>query len=189
VTDEELFGRYVAGEKEALADLVERYERPLYNFLFHLVGDRALAEDLFQEVFLRVHVHRGRFRRDARFRTWLYTIGLNLARDVMRKRVRRPSLASLESALEGEPSLVATLSADEPGPCANAERAERAEELKQAVAALPANLKSVLVMGYYGGVPYRDIARALKLPLGTVKSRMHQAVMRLGSCMKRKHTA
>src|ERR1041384_3626079 len=90
-TDEALLTAYRQGDKEAFAELVERYERELFHFLIRFLGDRAAAEDVFQESFLQVHQSPGQFDPSRRFRPWLFTIAANKARDLMRSQARRPT--------------------------------------------------------------------------------------------------
>src|SRR5258705_11212793 len=91
ITDEQLLDSYRQGNKPAFAQLVERYQRELFHFLVRFLGDRAAAEDVFQETFLQVHQSAGQFDPTRRFRPWLFTIAANKARDLMRSQARRPT--------------------------------------------------------------------------------------------------
>src|SRR6266700_3099642 len=90
-TDEELLSEYRHGERPSFAALVERYQRELFHFLVRFLGDRAAAEDVFQETFLQVHQSAEQFDLQRRFRPWLFTIAANKARDLMRSQARRPT--------------------------------------------------------------------------------------------------
>src|SRR5437879_2698722 len=90
-TDEQLLEAYRFGEKTSFSQLVERYQRELFHFLVRFLGDRAAAEDVFQETFLQVHQSAGQFDPQRRFRPWLFTIAANKARDLMRSQSRRPT--------------------------------------------------------------------------------------------------
>src|SRR3954466_15020308 len=91
VTDEMLLAAYRRGDRSAFAKLVERYQRELFHFLIRFLGDRAAAEDIFQEAFLQVHQSADQFDPERRFRPWLFTIAANKARDLMRSQARRPT--------------------------------------------------------------------------------------------------
>src|SRR3954452_21539315 len=90
-TDEELLAAYRDGDRLSFATLVERYQRELFHFLVRFLGDRAAAEDIFQETFLQVHQSAAQFDPERRFRPWLFTIAANKARDLMRSQSRRPT--------------------------------------------------------------------------------------------------
>src|SRR5262247_3238337 len=81
---------FLGGEERAFQELVERYQTRLLNFVYRIIGDRERAEDLVQEVFIRVHRHLGRFDRSKKFSTWIYTIASNLAKNELRNRSRNP---------------------------------------------------------------------------------------------------
>src|SRR5678815_3094560 len=90
-TDEQLLEDYRHGNSRSFSDLVSRYERELYHFLVRFLGDRAAAEDVFQETFLQVHQSADQFDLQRRFRPWLFTIAANKARDLIRSQARRPT--------------------------------------------------------------------------------------------------
>src|SRR5256885_13064968 len=90
-SDEDLLAAYRHGDRGSFAKLVERYQRELFHFLVRFLGDRAAAEDVFQESFLQVHQSAGQFDLQRRFRPWLFTIAANKARDLMRSQARRPT--------------------------------------------------------------------------------------------------
>ncbi len=177
LTDEALMSRAQSGDTGAFEVLVRRYETPLFNYIRRTTGSAADAEDLFQETFLRVYQHRERFRRGAPVRPWVYQIATNLCRDVLRKRRRRPQV-SLDAAspTANGTSLMDTAKANDPAPSAVAGAHELGERLERALARLSVKHRSVFLMARYDGMPYEDIARALRIPVGTVKSRMNKAV-------------
>src|SRR4051812_5021886 len=90
-TDEQLLSAYRSGDKASFSNLVTRYQRELFHFLIRFLGDRAAAEDVFQEAFLQVHQSADQFDLQRRFRPWLFTIAANKARDLMRSQARRPT--------------------------------------------------------------------------------------------------
>ncbi|HUW61387.1 MAG TPA: sigma-70 family RNA polymerase sigma factor [Candidatus Bathyarchaeia archaeon] len=176
--DAVLVDRARSGDADAFAALVRRYERPLYAYARRMLRSADEAEDVFQETFLRVHLHLDRFREGAPFRPWLYQIATNLCRDRQRWWRRRPQV-SLDSARGGQPdapTYADTLAAPDPGPDRLAREAEAAERLENAVARLPVKQRAVFLMARYDGLSYDEISKILSIPVGTVKSRMNTAV-------------
>lgn len=161
--------------------LVRRYEPRLFNYARRILGSAADAEDVFQETFLRVYAHRHRFRAGALFRPWVYRIATNLCRDVLRKRKRRPTI-SLDSPGAGDSDsrgLGERMASGAPTPAEAAVGSETQARLASAVEALPLKQRTVFVMARYDELPYAEIARTLRIPVGTVKSRMNAAVNKL----------
>jgi len=164
------------GDGLAFERLVKRYEHRLYNYIRRMVGSSADAEDLFQETFLRVFRHLNRFRTSARLRPWLYRIATNLCRDHLRRRHRRPAL-SLDASVGGNGAALAdTVAVPNPGPEEWARERELAGHIEAAIGRLSVKHRSVFVMARYEGMAYDEIGRALRIPVGTVKSRMSHAV-------------
>jgi RNA polymerase sigma-70 factor (ECF subfamily) len=178
--DEELLLRFRRGDEAAFEALVRRYERELYGYLRRYLGDDSLAEDVFQNTFLKVYLVRGRYEPGRPVRPWLYTIATRQAIDALRRQGRhqgarlegRESADDLGTLLDGLPSPA-------PGPLDHASAAERRELVRGAVEGLPDFLRQVLVLAYYQGLKYQEIADVLSIPVGTVKSRLHAALVRL----------
>ncbi len=166
-----------AGDAASFEALARRYEKRLFNYALRMLGNAQDAEDVFQDTLLRLHRHRGRYREGAPLRPWLYRIATNLCRDHLRRRMRR-SWVSLDApaAAEGGAALGDLLPAAGPGADAGAREAETGERLAAAVAALPVKHRTVFLMARYEELPYAEIAKALRIPVGTVKSRMNKAV-------------
>jgi RNA polymerase sigma-70 factor (ECF subfamily) len=164
-------------------ELVSRYQRELYNYLRRFLGDAVLAEDVFQTTFLQVHVKRELFESGRKFRPWLYTIATNQAIDAQRRnrRHRRLSLdQARRSSGEALPALMEVVASGEAGPAEEAEFGERAQWVREAVDKLPDPLQSAVRLVYFRGMKYRDAAKVMSVPVGTVKSRLHSAIQRLG---------
>jgi RNA polymerase sigma-70 factor (ECF subfamily) len=181
--DEELLARFQNGEAEAFGALVRRYERELYGYLRRYLGDGSLAEDVFQNTFLQLYVKSGQYQPGRPVRPWLYTIATHQAVDALRRGGRRPAV-SLEQAGEGngdgEPSsLAASLEGRDPGPFEAAADQEQRERVRAAVDRLPDFLRPVLLLTYFQGLKYREVAEVLDIPVGTVKSRLHAALVKL----------
>lgn len=187
-TDEQLLARYVAGDDSGFALLVERYSRELYPFLVRYVRDTAMAEDVVQETFLQVHQSAASFDSGRRFRPWLFTIAVNKARDHLRSRVRKREIPlSIPSPADGDEtvSYLDFLSDPAAAPSLGLESEECRELVQEIIAKMPANLREVLVLGYYHRFPYKEMAEILAIPLGTVKSRLHAAVSCFAAAFKR----
>lgn len=179
--------RVRSGDEHALAALVRRYESPLYNYARKYLGRAEDAEEVFQETFLRVYRHRGRFKEGRPFRPWLYRIATNLCRDRLRYRGRRPevSMSALRTAddMSTQP-FEERLVSQEARPDNAAVSQERAVYMQHALMALNAKHRAVFLMAHQEGMPYAEIAAALRIPVGTVKSRMNKAVAQLTAAME-----
>lgn len=159
------------GDVSGLAELFERYHRPIYRFLARTTGDRAAAEDLVQDVFVRVLKYRGSFDRDACFETWLYRIARNARTDHFRR--QRPE-APVDEALT-------VLDAD-PGPAERLQQAVDREQLARALRAMDEEPRDLLVLARFQGMPYDRIAELLGIEVGAVKVRVHRALRQLRDC-------
>jgi len=184
MTDEELLAEYrLAGSPDVFQNLVGRYERELYNYLRRFLGNAALAEDAFQATFMQVHLKCSLFDGERKVRPWLYTIATNQAIDIQRRN-RRHRLVSLDRVGRAEHqelgSLLSLLRSKEDEPSEQLVEGERKEWIRDAVAALPEQLRTAVRLVYFRGLKYREAADELSVPVGTVKSRIHSAVKRLG---------
>lgn len=178
-TDEALFGAYRRGDRASFKQLVERYQRELFHFLVRFLGDRAAAEDIFQETFLQVHQSAGQFDPQRRFRPWLFTIAANKARDLIRSQSRRPSNA-LQASIhpdDGDSGEFIDLIQSAQGlPDEPMQAKELQQQVQRIVSQMPENLREILLLSYFHQFPYKQIGQMLGIPLGTVKSRLHTAV-------------
>jgi RNA polymerase sigma-70 factor (ECF subfamily) len=187
-SDESLMAAYRTGDVRAFERLVARYERPVWNFLRRLAPDANTAEDLLQEVFLRVikSTHEeGGWAGRAKFSTWLYTIARNLCIDQGRRAVFRETssldgavAASVESGDSG-PTLHDRLAAPAAAADVVAGEREAAERIDRALAALPPEQREVFLMREVMDMPFAEIAAAVGVPEPTLKSRMRYALERL----------
>jgi RNA polymerase sigma-70 factor (ECF subfamily) len=182
-TDEDLLARYRKGQTEAFGVLVGRYERELYGYLRRYLGDGNLADDVFQNTFLQLVVKINQYEPGRPVRPWLYTIATNQAIDALRRQSRHQALSLNhyrdESANGEAQSLMDGLETLAPDPSDLADDQELHERVRASVDGLPDFLKQVLIMAYYQGLKYREIADILGIPVGTVKSRLHAALVRL----------
>jgi RNA polymerase sigma-70 factor (ECF subfamily) len=184
-TDEDLMGRYREEGKAAIfSELVRRYERELYRYLTRYLGDPTAAEDVFQNTFLQVHLKRGLFENGRPFRPWLYAIATHQAVDALRKGGRHPTV-SLDQRINSSRSesdagnLIDLLVSDNVGPLGELQEAERQQWVRDSIARLPEALRQTLILAYHQDLKYREIAEILKIPVGTVKSRLHAALEKL----------
>jgi len=189
-SDEQLLRQYCHSEDAVLFErLVSRYRRELFHYLQRYLGNAAAAEDVFQTTFLQVHLKRDAFDQERRFRPWLYTIATRQAIDYQRYESRRNRATSLDAvgsgAGEDGSSLASTIPGNEPTPAARMLNAEQQDWVREALTDLPEILRSAVVMVYFQGMQYQEAAEALEVPIGTVKSRVHSAVNRLGEAWNR----
>jgi RNA polymerase sigma-70 factor (ECF subfamily) len=172
--DQEVIQKVKAGDREAFAALVEKYHRPLLNFIYHLLGDPSAVEDIGQEVFLSAYQSLGRFDpgRGTPFSAWLFTIARNRVYDTLRK--KRP-VFPLEDFFH--------LPGKEPGPEETLLAKERAEAIRKCLKILPENHRRALLDHLEGFTP-SDMARRGRLPEGTVKARLFRAKQTLKLLLK-----
>lgn len=180
--------RLARGDETALAELYERWAGPLLHFIERMCGDRATAEDVLQDVFLRVWRAAPNYRPTARFSTWLFQVARNAWLNEHEKGRRRPR--SLETQPPGDPSEDGGGAPEIEDPRApRPERAPMDEELRDRIRAavdrLPPKLREVWLLGAAQERPYPEVAEILDIPVGTVKSRMFQAVRLLRSELER----
>ena len=174
--DNDLVRAYLEGDAACFPRLVERYQARMVNFLYRSIGDRERAEDLAQEVFIRVYKHLHRFDQDKKFSTWIYTIASNLAKNELRNRSRNPLV--LFQTLTSQWS-------DDHRPLQFEDSSYRPDDLfrkrhlqelvQRAVEELPEHHKIVFVLREIEGKSYEEISEITATNLGTVKSRLNRA--------------
>jgi RNA polymerase sigma-70 factor (ECF subfamily) len=178
-TDEQLLLAYQQGDKPSFRLLMERYQRELFHFLVRFLGDRAAAEDVFQETFLQVHQSADQFDTSRRFRPWLFTIAANKARDLIRSQARRPTnplQASINPGDDESGEFMDLMSSNDAFPDEGLQKAELQQQVQKTVLGMPQHLREILLLSYFHQFPYKQISDILEIPLGTVKSRLHAAV-------------
>lgn len=174
--DSKVVAAYLAGATRAFDELVDRYQKRLLNFVYRTIGDRERAEDLVQEVFVRVHRHLHRFDQSKKFSTWIYTIASNLAKNELRNRGRSPLVLfqTIKKNWEADHR-----------PLQFEDRHQRPDDLFRkrhlrelvdwAVRQLPEHHRVVFVLRELEGKTYEEIAEITGCNLGTVKSRLNRA--------------
>jgi len=176
LTDQEVVARAREGREPAYRELIGRYQRPVFSLIYRLVRDREKAEDLVQEVFIRVYRHIHRFDRSKKFSTWVYTIASNLAKNELRNRSRNPLV--LFQTIRGTWD-------DEDRPLQFEDTTARPDDMyrkrhlrelvEDTVAKLPEHHRQVFVLRELEGKSYEEIADITDCNLGTVKSRLNRA--------------
>lgn len=176
LSDGDLVGRFLVGERVAFQHLVERYQGRLLNFIYRTIGDRDRSEDLVQETFIRVYRHLHRFDRSKKFSTWIYTIASNLAKNELRNRSRNPLVLfqAIKKNWEADHR-----------PLQFEDNTQRPDDLfrkrhlrdmiEKAVQELPEHHRVVFVLRELEGKTYEEIAEITGVNLGTVKSRLNRA--------------
>jgi len=173
-TEAGLLERCRQGDEQAFRELVERYKNLVFALLSRSAADRSRVEDLAQEVFLRVHRGIPYFRGDAKLTTWIYRIVFNLlAQESEKRRIARE--VQLDTAVPAhEPKSLDTNMSD----------LELRDRLEKALARLPANYRLLIAGHYLNDVKYEDLAEALGIPVGTVKTHLHRAKKQLRALLE-----
>ncbi len=178
-SDEELMEEIVRGSEEAFAALVRRYQGRVVNVVARLINDRDRAQEIAQETFLRVFIHRERYRPSGKFSTWLYTIAVNLGKNEIRRRVRARGSVSLDKLLEATGDSGAFIADAGPGPERIYQRESTRKRVSRAVAQLPGKFREVIVLRDIQQLSYEEIGEVLQIPGGTVRSRINRARLAL----------
>jgi RNA polymerase sigma-70 factor (ECF subfamily) len=183
VTDEVLMMKFQAGDRAAFASLVRRHKTGVYNFVLRLTRSGAAAEDLVQDVFVKIVQSAADFKHESRFSTWAYAIARNIAIDHLRKMSfrRHPSLDQAAQDRPDGPTLLDRTA--DAHPSAAVDRAVIGQELGlrivNGVESLPAEQREVFLLREIANLPFKDIATITGVPENTVKSRMRYALERL----------
>ena len=184
-SDEELLSRFVEGDREALGELVRRYEQPMFAYLVRMLGDASAAEDAFQQVCLRLVRGAESFEPGRLVRPWLYTIATNVCRRQGARRSRQRTVPLDSPVDEEEPGLLDNLAAETASPAELVEKRELAQLVREAVETLTEHQREAFVLCQYQGLTYGEIARVVGRPLGTVKSDMFYALRTLRRRLER----
>jgi RNA polymerase sigma-70 factor, ECF subfamily len=178
-TDEELVARSRGGDLDSFNQLVVRWERPIYALAYRVIGREEEARDVAQETFLRAFRALGGFKGQAKFSSWLYRITLNLCRDWIRRERRTPVSQPPEGV-----DIVELVGETEPSESIEdlVSRRELGRAVAKAMALLPDEQRTAIVLKEYHGLTFQEIANLLECPLSTVKTRLYQ-----GLTVVRKH--
>ncbi len=189
LTDEQLLARFVNDEDRGSFEcLVRRYQVEIYNYLRRYIGSESGAEDAFQLTFVRVYQKAESFDLTRRFRPWLYSVATNQAID-MQRRDKRRSHQSLDVTSDQSESRSTTQASAIPDHRQSEEdplvTAEFQEQMRAAVTEIGEPGRSALELIYLQGLPYKEAAEILDVPVGTVKSRVHAAIRKLSALWQR----
>ena len=181
LSDAELLTRYTAGDEAAFREIVNRYKNSLYAFLRQFLNRHDLVEDVFQETFLQLYASRDSFDTNRPLRPWLFTIAANKAKDALRK-WQRTSAVSIGTMADSQDfsfdDMLNTVTSDSTMPYDELQKDETAQRVRQIITDMPENLREILILAYFQGFSYKQMAQILSIPIGTVKSRLHTAVGR-----------
>lgn len=175
VSDEDLMARVAEDDERAFTELVRRFQARVTNLISRVLNDREASDDLAQEVFVRVYVHRRNYRRGSKFSTWLFTIAANLAKNEIRRRVRRRNWFSLDALQELLSDSAIQLADPGEGQEMALQRGQLQELVGRAIGAVPEKYRLALVLRDIEGLAYEEIAEVLGVPGGTVRSRINRA--------------
>ena len=176
-----LIARAAAGERDALHALATAHRPTVLRTASHILGDSEMAEDVTQDVFIRLQSSLPGFRGEAELSTWLYRVTLNLCRDYLKKRRFRTVEVGEARPTEGSPLRVV----EHPDERVDAERTRTA--VRAAIDRLPDDQREAVMLRYISDLSYAEIARITATPLGTVASRVFRALKRLGSDLEARH--
>lgn len=178
--DDELIRDFLQGNEQAFEDLVSRYEKKVFSLCYHYAGTQEDALDLAQETFIRIYRFLPQFRFDAAFSTWVYRLTVNTCLDFLRKQKQNRAF-SLDAPLQVEDGEISREVADDPqySPTAELEKKELRAEIRAALWRLPAEQRTPILLKEFQEMSYEDIARTLKVPVGTVRSRISRGRLKL----------
>ena len=178
LTDSSLLERCRASDDAAFSEVVTRYKAKLYNYVYRMTGSADDAEDLTQEVFIRMYTSIDSFRGQSSLNTWLFRIAGNLCIDRFRRTKNRNPAFSLDEPL-GDDTGTQEVADETYAPHRLLENVEMAEQIQAALSKLPDKLRTTLLLHDIEGLPYEEVAEIAGCPLGTVKSRLFNARMQL----------
>ncbi len=179
----QLIQRTLQGDMSAWGEIVKRYKNAVFGIALGILNNPHDAEDATQDAFIRAYENLHRYDLTRKFSTWLFTITANLCKNKLR---REKFFAPLRE-LGGRPANPhPSTNSHAPDPAVEVEREERAELVRQALAALDEKYRAPLVLRFYGDLDYKEIAEALGLPEGTVKTRIHRGKLALRAWLEAK---
>ena len=177
LTDPELVSAFKNGDVEALGVLMERHKAALYGYLLRLTRSESAAEDIFQEVFLKLVRSPSSYGEREKFKAWLFTVARNKAMDHFRRESSRGEVPLEGTGEKAGPADFAV--SPEPGPAEAAENKALGEKIARALELLSGDQREVFYLRYYSELSFREIAELLSLPIGTVLARMSRAAAQL----------
>ncbi|MBU0711508.1 sigma-70 family RNA polymerase sigma factor [bacterium] len=176
LTDEELIRRFQAGDETAFEEIVNRYKNRLMNFAYRFVLDREEAEDIVQDTFLKVYQNRYAYKEIAKFSTWIYTITANLAKTILRKRRNRKLFFFSRLGPEDKDM---DFPSNERDAQSKIEGKFDEQTIQKAIIKLPEHFRTAIILRDIQELSYEEISNIINAPLGTVKSRINRARLKL----------
>ncbi len=186
-SDDELITRCVYGDTSAFDFIIERYKVPLFNFIYRYITDYETAEDLTQEVFLRVYRNIRNYQaKKSQFRTWMYKIASNLCKNEIRNRKRRSKIFVNDTNFEygNEQDVIQNVQDDSKLSLQILEDNELKRIISRSISSLPEKYRVVLILRDIQKLPYEEISKIINRPIGTVKSRLNRARLMLREKMQ-----
>ncbi|MCL2649104.1 MAG: sigma-70 family RNA polymerase sigma factor [Phycisphaerales bacterium] len=183
----ELLSRCQAGDQTAWDALVDAYWQRLFGYALRVTGNAELAQDLVQETFLRIVQRLGKYDDQGKFEAWLFRILVNLVRDHGRSRLRHPTQSTVIESDGERIEMTDELAAKVPAPHEPLHHREDVDALQVALRKLPEGDRQILMLRHFADMPFKDIARTLNCPIGTVLARAHRALGKLRSMMEVSH--
>ncbi|MFQ5864903.1 MAG: RNA polymerase sigma factor [bacterium] len=180
-SDEELIERFQRGDLYAFDLIVKRYKDQLLNFVFRFVGNQEEAEDIVQDTFLRVYRKRKAYKRIAKFSTWIYTIAGNLARTELRRRKRRKLFSVTDMGYEDRDY---EISDEGHTPESQVDGIIQEEIIQKEINDLSPKFREVIILRDVQELSYEEISKIIKVPIGTVKSRVNRGRLKLQNRLK-----
>lgn len=182
LSDRQLIEKYREGDLNALNSLIKRYSGTLFTYIYQMLGNKALSEDVFGEVFLKMIKNINRYRNEGKFKSWLYKITRHQVIDILRKE-KKMKVVSLDKEInpgsENPLTLEAQLSCQTPLPENILQNKNIQEDLEEAISSLSFEQREVFLLREYSNLSFKEIASMLKCPLNTVLGRMHYALRKL----------
>jgi len=181
MTDAALIQQYLNGEIGAFNTLVWRWEKPIFNFTYRIVGNEDTAKDICQTTFIRTYRELKKLREPEKFSSWIYRIALNLCRDELKKKKNRNTLyiEDLQTKSSSADSIMQMRDHNTKTPEEACDHQQIGEILKWALMALPEEQRVVVIMKQYHGLKFTEIAEILKQPINTIKSRLYYGLRAL----------
>ena len=173
--DNELIDRYAAGDREAFNALVQKHQKPLYALVYRMVSNHEDAADLLQKTFVKAFTGLSGFERRSSFKTWLYQIAINLAKNTYRDRAKVQYVSLDDVVIRKDPRTLDVLI-----------RKEHHQMLLEAVGSLPEKQRMTLTLRVQNGLKFEEIANIMQCSLGTAKANYHHAVQKMKILLKEK---
>ncbi|MBN1766138.1 MAG: RNA polymerase sigma factor [Sedimentisphaerales bacterium] len=182
---EEIIRLCQQGRPEAFHSLLREFGPKLYRFFLRTSGSVHDAEDLLQDIFVKLLEKIKDYQHQGRFESWLFCVAANMVRDRSRKKQRRGTVVPLHDAVREKGQLINSIEASVPEPIDQLEKSEEYDSLQQALAMLPDSDKEIIMLRHYGGLSFQEIAGHFQIPIGTALTRVHRGLKKLKKIMEK----